>query len=178
MIQANWGTRSTLSVLPRRSTWLVGWCVFVCVCWGKLFFFLETSPSALPFNSRATEGLNIPARTTRLCVWMCACVCACFHAHWGYIIVRGTVVTRKTAINSTRDSRKLSQVVHQLVETESDILRAPQLDCFAVQRLYFKKFWLFNFFLFVLGGGEEVGCSQSEEEKGVVVPPYKWITVI
>lgn len=51
----------------------LGWCVFVCVWRVKLF--LETSPSALPFNSRATEGLNIPAPP--VCVCECVCVCAC-----------------------------------------------------------------------------------------------------
>lgn len=74
--------------------------------WGALLFFLARGP----FNSRATEGLNIPACS--------ACV-----REAGCYIVRGTVVVRKKAKNSSCNSRKLSQVVHQLVEqTESDIL--------------------------------------------------------
>lgn len=75
-----------------------------------LFFFSDPS-SAVRLIEEQQRGLHIPVRS------------ACFV--WGRLgyIVRGTVVVRKKAINSSCNSRKLSQVVHQLVEqTESDIL--------------------------------------------------------
>lgn len=91
---------------------------------GAFSFSATASSPEVRLASRATEGLNISARK-RPFVW----------GRLGYI-VRGTVVARKKAINSTCNSRKLSQVVHQLVEqTESDILRVItsrlEVDCFA-----------------------------------------------
>lgn len=75
--------------------------------------------SSVRFNSRATEGLNIP-------------VCA---RQAGLHCERGTV--RKTAKNSSCNSRKLSQVVHQLVEqTEPDALRVTSLFC-TTEDVYF-----------------------------------------
>lgn len=52
----------------------------------------------------------------------------------------------------------------------------PRVDCFAVQRLYLKKFWLLIFFFDIFlggwgvwGGGWLSGCS-SARKKGVVSP--------
>lgn len=60
-------------------------------------------------------------------------------------------MARKKAINSACNSRKLSQVVHQLVEqTESDILRVItsrlEVDCFAA---YTDTFIIFKFRLLI-----------------------------
>lgn len=84
--------------------------------WARLcpLFPLLLLQPARSFDSKATEGLK-PSCSQRLFVW----------AWLGYI-VRGTVVARKKAINSACNSRKLSQVVHQLVG--ADGIRYPACD--------------------------------------------------